>query len=315
MSNHSLLDNITKARNYTTAEATYLSSNMQRPRTNRRNSCFRQHQHENSAINEKDLMICNTNNNNYGTHQNSNRVKSKRLASISILFSALALVSSPSAATAFTLKSPLPVAISHPRQSRPGPFQIHPHLIQPLASTSTARSMIEKAIYEIDSNGDNVATKTYKSNTEAQASSHVMKNRIVKLLSDDHGEEDDEIPDYSLEAANEVADKSVYSRISEEAKWKANAVMQKSNRDSTSSLIETKVIAIKSKSKPVTKVMASVKETGGDSIGEYVKSIGSHELLPQESEMLLGKHIQLLVKWEEVRGEMEESLDRYVSHQ
>jgi hypothetical protein len=28
--------------------------------------------------------------------------------------------------------------------------------------------------------------------------------------------------------------------------------------------------------------------------------------------MLLGKHIQLLVKWEEARGEMEEALDRYV---
>jgi len=179
--------------------------------------------------------------------------------------------------------------------------------------------MLEKAVYERDSNGNQVMSQTYKSNTEAQASSHVMKNRIVKLLSDDHGEEDDEIPDYSLEAANEVADKRVYSKISEEAKWKANAVMQKSDLDSldgdrfdhhvnANDLIGTKVIA--SRYKPVTKVMASVKETGGDSIWEYVKSIGSHELLPQESEMLLGRHIQLLVKWEEVRGGLENDLDR-----
>jgi len=160
-------------------------------------------------------------------------------------------------------------------------------------------------------------SQTYTSNTEAQASSHVMKKRIVKLLSDDHGEEDDEIPDYSLEAANEIADKRVYSKISEEAKWKANAVMQKSEVEAgtgpglhvnANDLIETKVIA--RKSKPVTKVMASVKETGGDSIGEYVKSIGSHELLPQESEMLLGRHIQLLVTWEKVRGGLEDDLDR-----
>jgi len=323
MTNHPLPKDNTKAINdnistntssNTTVQAnTHLSTNMQRPRTNRRNSFLcQQHHDENSAINVSDLLTCNINNDN-ATQQINIRSRSTRFAPISILLFSLVLASSsPFVAHAFTLPSPPASAISVPRQFRAGPFQIHAHMTQPLATSTTARSMIEKAIYEVDSNGNNVAIKSYKSNTEAQASSHVMKNRIVKLLSDDHGEEDDEIPDYSLEAANEVADKSVYSRISEEAKWKANAVMQKSNGDIASSLIETKVIAIKSKSKPVTKVMASVKETGGDSIGEYVKSIGSHELLPQESEMLLGKHIQLLVKWEESRGEMEEALDRYV---
>eukprot|EP00979_Chaetoceros_neogracilis_P008004 scaffold1746_cov245-Chaetoceros_neogracile.AAC.7 len=321
MTNHPLPKDNTKAINdnistntssNTTVQAnTHLSTNMQRPRTNRRNSFLcQQHHDENSAINVSDLLTCNINNDN-ATQQINIRSRSTRFAPISILLFSLVLASSsPFVAHAFTLPSPPASAISVPRQTRAGPFQIHAHMTQPLATSTTARSMIEKAIYEVDSNGNNVAIKSYKSNTEAQASSHVMKNRIVKLLSDDHGEEDDEIPDYSLEAANEVADKSVYSRISEEAKWKANAVMQKSNGDIASSLIETKVIAIKSKSKPVTKVMASVKETGGDSIGEYVKSIGSHELLPQESEMLLGKHIQLLVKWEESRGEMEEALDR-----
>lgn len=70
-------------------------------------------------------------------------------------------------------------------------------------------------------------------------------------------------------------------------------------------MIENKIRA-----KPPTKVMASVKETGGDSMREYIKSMGQHELLPQESELLLGRHIQLLVKWEGVRSELEKEFDR-----
>lgn len=309
---------------------------MQRPRSNRR-TCMT---HANSAINSD----CINTDMHYNSRSRSNNnintsMRNKRFVSIAILVSALTLA--PFATDAFSFTANTGTRINININTR-----INTRTRPAAASTTTTTtnrnrrsfqiqplSMLEKAVYERDSNGNQVMSQTYTSNTEAQASSHVMKKRIVKLLSDDHGEEDDEIPDYSLEAANEVADKRVYSKISEEAKWKANAVMQKSDLESleggehghlnghghgfdhgfdhhvnANDMIESKVIA--SRYKPVTKVMASVKETGGDSIGEYVKSIGSHELLPQESEMLLGKHIQLLVKWEEVRGGLENDLDR-----
>jgi RNA polymerase primary sigma factor len=184
-------------------------------------------------------------------------------------------------------------------------------------TTSSSLRMVEKAVYEVDANGQPV--KKFTSNAEAEESSTVMKKRIVKLLSDDQGEEDDEVPDYSEEAANEIADKKSYSRISEEAKWKANSVMQKNshasslNSISTGTLINSglePMIERKVRAKPLTKVMASVKETGGDSMSEYIKSMGQHELLPQESELLLGRHIQLLVKWEGVRSDLEKELER-----
>lgn len=183
-------------------------------------------------------------------------------------------------------------------------------------NTSPLR-MIEKAMYEVDANGNPM--KTYSTNVEAQESSDVMEKRIVNLLSDDHGEEDDEVPDYSEEAANEIADKRVYSRISEEAKWKANSIMQKNvqinsiKTMNTSSRISSglePMIEKRVRTKPPTKVMASVTETGGDSMSAYIKSMGQHELLPQESELLLGKHIQLLVKWEVVRSKLEKELNR-----
>ena len=145
-----------------------------------------------------------------------------------------------------------------------------------------------------------------QTNAEAKITSASMSKKIVELLSDDDGEEDDETPDFSEAAANELADKS-YSRISEQAKFKANAaVMKKELFREPSDLSLEHFDDVKRKR--TSKVRASVQETGNDTIRSYVKSIGQHELLPKESEELLGKHIQLLVKWEEVRQGLEESL-------
>jgi len=153
------------------------------------------------------------------------------------------------------------------------------------------------------------AANEIKSNAEAQQSSAYMSTKIVKLLSDDDGEEDDETPDFSEAAANEVADKS-YSRISEQAKFKANAAVMKKDLfgEPTDLGLEYFDDRGDGKRKRTSKVRASVKETGNDTIRSYVKSMGAHELLPKESEELLGRHIQLLVKWEGVRQELEESL-------
>lgn len=202
------------------------------------------------------------------------------------------------------------------------------------SSTSSSTSRIPKIHF--DSVEELIAPKpTYTINVEAEKSSSIMKRKIVHLLSDDEGEEDDELPDYSEEAANEIAHKSAYSRISEEAKWKANYAMQKMekqknqsdrfvavsaeavvssrnsrktnaiNREESSLLFgdENNVVVKKKR-----RVTASVKETGVDTMSQYVKSMGSHELLPKESEILLGKQIQVLVKWENIRQELEEEL-------
>jgi len=163
-----------------------------------------------------------------------------------------------------------------------------------------------------------------------------MNRKIVNLLRDDDGEEDDEIPDYSEEAANEIAEKSSYSRISEEAKLKANYAVQKelkkndvirknnynrdsdivNNDDSDYSDVDfnneqsNEFDSFKTKTQKRRRFTASVKETGVDTMSQYVKSMGSHELLPKDSEILLGKQIQILVSWEQTRQELEETLSK-----
>jgi Sigma-70 factor, region 1. len=146
-----------------------------------------------------------------------------------------------------------------------------------------------------------------------------IDERIQHLLSDDKDEENEQVPDYSEQAANEVADKSVYSRISEQAKWKANLTMQNNQEEDFIGGTKNNKQAkngVSNLRRPVrassSKVTASVQETGGDSMSEYVKSMASHELLSPESEVLLGRHIQLLVQWETVRMDLERELNRQV---
>ncbi len=232
------------------------------------------------------------------------------------------------------------------------------------SSPSTKKNIIN--FYDLE---ELVAPKpTYKINLEAQDSSKtssIMKRNIVNLLKDDDGEEDECIPDYSEEAANEIADKMTYSRISEEAKAKANYAVQKIEKNDSSSKNKKNKMKKKKKKtdgdsdvlntsssilqngqsqnmpstnnndlffdnnnneeeeeknheqqrieqlKKKRRFTASVKETGVDTMSQYVKSMGSHELLPKESEVLLGKQIQILVQWESVRQELEEKLSRY----
>ena len=191
---------------------------------------------------------------------------------------------------------------------------------------------------------------SYTINVEAEGtSSSIIKRKIVNLLKDDDGEEDDETPDYSEAAANEIAEKSSYSRISEEAKMKANYAMQKMQKSSSGSnhtrkkRVQQVDVAIGAGvDRSATRIVpstanlngdgffldddeennvvvkkkrrftASVKETGVDTMSQYVKSMGSHELLPKDSEILLGRQIQILVGWENIRQELEEKLSRLV---
>jgi len=54
-----------------------------------------------------------------------------------------------------------------------------------------------------------------------------------------------------------------------------------------------------------TKIRASVKETGFDSMSTYLKSMGNHELLRKNEEIILARQIQILMKWEELRSNYE----------
>jgi len=58
------------------------------------------------------------------------------------------------------------------------------------------------------------------------------------------------------------------------------------------------------------KVRASVKETGSESMRYYMKTMGNHELLGKNEEQILGKQIQMLIKWEGLREELEAKLMR-----
>jgi hypothetical protein len=54
----------------------------------------------------------------------------------------------------------------------------------------------------------------------------------------------------------------------------------------------------------------SVKETGYDSMRNYIKSMCNHELLNKNEEIILAREIQILLKWEEERENLEAKLLR-----
>eukprot|EP00980_Cylindrotheca_fusiformis_P001459 scaffold345_cov134-Cylindrotheca_fusiformis.AAC.70 len=58
------------------------------------------------------------------------------------------------------------------------------------------------------------------------------------------------------------------------------------------------------------KIRASVRETGTDSMKNYIKSMCNHELLNKNEEIILAREIQILLKWEEQREQLEEQLLR-----
>ena len=59
-----------------------------------------------------------------------------------------------------------------------------------------------------------------------------------------------------------------------------------------------------------TKIRASVKETGVESMSIYLKTMGNHELLQADEEIILGREIQKLCKYEDIRMNLEYELLR-----
>jgi hypothetical protein len=62
---------------------------------------------------------------------------------------------------------------------------------------------------------------------------------------------------------------------------------------------------------PKRRITANVKETGFDSMKYYMKTMGNHELLKKNEEIILAREIQILIKWEEEREALEAKLIRY----
>ena len=58
------------------------------------------------------------------------------------------------------------------------------------------------------------------------------------------------------------------------------------------------------------KVTATIRETGQDSMKHYLKSMGNHDLLNKNEEIILAREIQILIGWEETRVDLEAQLSR-----
>ncbi len=58
------------------------------------------------------------------------------------------------------------------------------------------------------------------------------------------------------------------------------------------------------------RIRANVRETGFDSMKYYMKTMGNHDLLQKNEEIILAREIQILIKWEEKREELESQLLR-----
>ncbi|KAL7529308.1 hypothetical protein ACHAWF_002931, partial [Thalassiosira exigua] len=63
------------------------------------------------------------------------------------------------------------------------------------------------------------------------------------------------------------------------------------------------------------RIRANVRETGFDSMKYYMKSMGNHDLLQKNEEIILAREIQILMRWEEVRDELEGELLRPPTYQ
>jgi len=214
----------------------------------------------------------------------------------------------------------------------------------------------EQSVIKLN-NGSTIKKKIPPSQTKYKPPNRVNKSQIITsnkinlrlrtLLKDDTNEQDPLIPDSSPQAANQLALKDSYNKLSEEARRKANEAVKAGNNDDgeegESVVGDGKVRRVVkkkgNKAKPAIeegedeiansnavtlasptrtssttttsrrgRVRATVKETGSDSMGSYIKSLGQHELLYKEDEILLGRQVRILSVLEEKRYELEEEL-------
>lgn len=143
-----------------------------------------------------------------------------------------------------------------------------------------------------------VPLKSDESKLPSQKERENLTNKIAQLLQD----EDDDGDELFVDDTSDVADKqTVFKKLSDEEKSQASfAVSKRRNRLS----IEEPSL------KMGTKVTANVLETGQDTMKQYVKSMGQHQVLSPEDEAVLGRQIQIFNAWERKRQKLEEQLLR-----
>jgi len=90
----------------------------------------------------------------------------------------------------------------------------------------------------------------------------------------------------------------------------ADAVLAKKSLDSEMAEFSTKKVGIESEFPNKRKIRANVRETGTDSMKNYIKTMCNHELLKKNEEIILAREIQILLKWEDQREELEQQLLR-----
>ena len=203
---------------------------------------------------------------------------------------------------------------------------------------------------EVDSNGHVDLTHTTNNNNEGGKrkrgrprktpvvettttvkNANKVNQRLQSLLLNDEGEINPYLPDDSPEAAQQLAQFHTYSKVSEEARRKAKESVSNHNDDdeeeeedewggvaattrNISNLHQTSKLSNRRHPPPPpkrrTSIRATVKETGSDSISSYTKSLGQHELLHKDDEVLLGRQVRMLMVLEEGRRELEEELLR-----
>ena len=127
-----------------------------------------------------------------------------------------------------------------------------------------------------------------------------MTEKIARLLSDE--------TEFEESGSQEIADRAtVFARLSDEDKSEATFAV---SRDNNLLQLDSEPIRIKNSAKKG-KLTANVMETGRDTMKQYVKSMANHQVLTPEDEAVLGRHIQVLVKWEDKRQQLEHTLLRY----
>lgn len=139
-----------------------------------------------------------------------------------------------------------------------------------------------------------------------------LSQRLQSLLQNDEGEQD-YFADDSPEAAQQVADIRIYGKLSEEARRKATEAVKEVKLKSSEGMgdsvelggVEQLPPEATAQKKLKGKVRATVKETGSDSIGTYIKSLGQHELLNKADEVLLARQVRMLIALECTRKRLE----------
>jgi hypothetical protein len=153
--------------------------------------------------------------------------------------------------------------------------------------------------------------------TSTKQHNYLSQNIISNLLNEDiviDGEEDDEDDASKPALGNMHMSESAKLFVSQAVASANNYKKLSSNDDSSTDNRNTPLQQQQQQKATTTRVRASVKETGNDALSSYLKNIANHDLLRHEDEIVLGRQIQILVKYEQQRLLLETTLLRYVSY-